>query len=208
MGTDIHFTYESKDKKDNWKELEMDYDYGSRYYIGRNYMLFSVLADVRNGVGFAGVPTYDPIEAIAMPRGLPRDISVVNIDTDDSEYPFGDDENYRYGDHSQSWLTSTEILEYFKSPRTTTRHGIINKDSYIKWDGVIQPDIWCGGISGPDVEIFDVQGIAGTLIPDKYSHVNISWVIDIAQELKYFVDGIRELEEQFGEIRLVFGFDS
>lgn len=42
-------------------------------FDNRNYDLFAALADVRNGVGFAGVKTGKAIEPIAMPRGIPDD---------------------------------------------------------------------------------------------------------------------------------------
>jgi hypothetical protein len=41
----------------------------------RNYDWFAILADVRNGRGFAGVSTGEGFNVTAMPKGLPDDIS-------------------------------------------------------------------------------------------------------------------------------------
>lgn len=71
------------------------------WYSARHYLTFSVLADVRNGYGFAGVQTYSPVTPIAPPRGLPADIS------DDARDWLDDRE-----DHSASWLTLDEIEAY------------------------------------------------------------------------------------------------
>ena len=59
-------------------------------YSRRNYSLFSVLADVRNG---------GQIVPIDSPRGLPDDI-----------HPFS--HQMLSGDHSQSWLLLPELIEY------------------------------------------------------------------------------------------------
>lgn len=51
----------------------------SKYQIkpnsSRNYDWFSILANVRNGSGFAGIKTGNGFDVIAEPRGLPDDIS-------------------------------------------------------------------------------------------------------------------------------------
>ncbi|ECZ7680831.1 hypothetical protein QJB58_000919 [Listeria monocytogenes] len=50
MGCDIHLMVEVRDKKLNqWKEYDIADELLKN--IGRNYNLFSILANVRNGVG-------------------------------------------------------------------------------------------------------------------------------------------------------------
>ncbi|ELU8150828.1 hypothetical protein SD224_002769 [Listeria monocytogenes] len=50
MGCDIHLMVEVRDKKlDQWKEYDIADELLKN--IGRNYNLFSILANVRNGVG-------------------------------------------------------------------------------------------------------------------------------------------------------------
>lgn len=67
MGTDIHMYVERK-IAGSWQLIESE-------DLGRNYALFAILADVRNGYGFGGVQKHKPIEPINFPRGLPDDTS-------------------------------------------------------------------------------------------------------------------------------------
>ena len=206
MGCDIHYTFQRKDENNNWVDTNDGQEYGKDNYIGRNYLLFSVLAGVRNGFGFANTPTYVPIEPIDEPRGIPQDINY------DFDYEFtDDDENCSrvwYGDHSYSYLTSDEILDYFKTKRAVSRCGVITLAAYYEWDGVRQPDMWCGAISGPNVSTFDTQGVRGCVIPDYYTHVKIEWQVDLEESLAYFVESIKQLHAKYGVVRLVFGFDN
>lgn len=56
MGCDIHLMVEVKDRKTNqWTEY--DVADGAIKFIGRNYNLFGILANVRNGFGFAQIDT-------------------------------------------------------------------------------------------------------------------------------------------------------
>lgn len=58
MGTDIHGVFQAFDNG-QWRDVE------SSYEQDRHYQLFAVLAGVRNGYGFAGVPTGEPVTPIA-----------------------------------------------------------------------------------------------------------------------------------------------
>lgn len=93
MGCDIHFYVEVKhgerwqhhSVRDRYEDANQDEDgyrpidykryFKDPLYVGRNYDLFAILADVRNGSGFAGCDTGDGYEPISMPRGLPSDAS-------------------------------------------------------------------------------------------------------------------------------------
>jgi len=72
-------------------------------YSDRNYGLFAILADVRNGHGFAGVRTGEPTVPISAPRGVPDDAS--------DGYR---DEVRQWGEdgHSHTWFTLAELLAY------------------------------------------------------------------------------------------------
>jgi hypothetical protein len=54
MGTDIHCAVEKKQPDGTWKVVDAPFD------DYRNYDSFAILADVRNGHGFAGV---QPVKA-------------------------------------------------------------------------------------------------------------------------------------------------
>lgn len=118
MGTDIHGVFQRHDKATGqW------HDVPSNYEQDRHYQLFAVLAGVRNGHGFAGVPTGEAVTPIAEPRGLPDDFAI-----EDEAHPLAtlehmnplsrkwheDDEKLEVwmGDHSHSWLTGKEILAW------------------------------------------------------------------------------------------------
>ena len=87
MGCDIHMYAEIR-KENKWEkvgrifenpwysedreESEWNTPLTDEPYDGRNYDLFAILADVRNGRGFAGCVTGDRFNPIAEPKGLPR----------------------------------------------------------------------------------------------------------------------------------------
>lgn len=67
-------------------------------YIGRNYVLFAVLANVRNG-------SRNPVPCIVKARGLPKDISTeVKAEA----------ERTLVDSHTHSWLLLSEILNWKK----------------------------------------------------------------------------------------------
>lgn len=200
MGTDIHSTFEKK-VDDEWVEIDLDYDdYDSPYYLKRHYLLFSVLADVRNGYGFAGCKTYDPVIPISEPRGLPPEYK--------SNMPVGWEDNFKWGEHSQSWLLGSEILDYFNNPQSTKREGIITAEQRKDWDGVSRPDDWCGDAFGSGIEVCYDPELSLDVFYEGYTHYRVKWNTDILDELGYFKDLIQELVDEHGEIRMVFGFDS
>ena len=72
MGTDVHAVAQVRSPGETWRDVPINWKQG------RHYFLFAWLADVRNGRGFAGIVTGDPIEPIAEPRGLPDDFEVID----------------------------------------------------------------------------------------------------------------------------------
>lgn len=207
MGCDIHGVWQAK-RDGKW------HDVSSMWEQNRHYLLFSWLADVRNGYGFAGVPTYDPIAPIAQPRGLPDGFTVDG----DTYRPASADaldprrRGYRspeeleapeifMGDHSHSWLTADEILSA-KRPTTVHKVGIVSVEFARAWDGKTPPESWSGGIAGAGVEV--AEGRAA--IRPSTTHVRIEWWQP--DGLDYFVDEVKRLQTEHGEVRLVFGFDS
>lgn len=84
------------------------------YYDGRNYELFSILADVRNSDEFI------PIDS---PRGIPED-------SDERIRKASDD--YGIDGHSHSHFTLEELLNYDWT-QTARMSGIVSGDIYLKW---------------------------------------------------------------------------
>lgn len=122
MGCDIHFYVEKKIKgkwvsADEWEKDEDGYEdvkYQSRFYSGRNYALFSILAGVRN---------YSDLPAISQPRGVPEDAS--------RKYK-KKVKSYGSDGHSHSYFTLAELLNY-NWAATYKCEGTVSAKDYFKW---------------------------------------------------------------------------
>jgi len=144
MGTDIHVCVEKR-MCNRWEAVTKTskYDEEGLYWldIGRCYALFAILANVRNGYGFAGCDTGDGFKPISSPRDLPADASAAVKDSYDEGW-----------DHSISWLTLQELLDYDWT-QTTKLRGWVDAVTYYKWDEWARrrgegPREYCGSIDG------------------------------------------------------------
>lgn len=124
MGCDIH-AFAEKFDEGKWKQIKGRFkntyseSYGDEVYTGRNYELFSLLADVRNGNG---------IVPIALPKGIP---------TDASHGYLAKVEQYGSDGHSHSYFTLEELKNISKKITGQTIHDkslITDKDA----DGTIK----------------------------------------------------------------------
>lgn len=202
MGTDIHFQIHHQVKNDNdgnepewvFSGVDDDEEYDSEFYIGRDYLLFAVLAGVRNRYGTKN----NPLKPIAPLRGLPPELIE---DGDDC---------LLYGVHSQSWLLSTEILEYFKSNVISRNTGIISMCQYMEWDKISPLYRYSGNVFGEGVVILDATEklLSSYETETDNAYVRVSWEMDVSDELDYFIKIIEKLQKEHGIVRMVFGFDS
>lgn len=149
MGCDIHFYVERKDgdewiSADTWEQSEYGPSilYEKRFYNSRNYDLFAILADVRNGRGFAGIDTGDGFNPIAPCRGLPDDVS---------PQVAAEHERWDGDGHSHSWFTVKELMDYDWT-QIAIHRGYVTFPVYEKfkrlqkWDQ--SPEEVCGNVSG------------------------------------------------------------
>lgn len=159
MGCDIHFYVEqSTDKGETWEpagEVTRNAEHAGTpdgwgpeleaqsWYNGRNYSLFAMLADVRNGRGFAGVEIGRPVTPIDDPRGLPANVSDVVKGMSDS---------WGVDGHSHSWFGLEELLAVPWDQNTITHSGMVDADNFYRARRFGKPDSSCGGISGPGIE--------------------------------------------------------
>lgn len=150
MGCDIHL-YAEKREGDKWVTLDRWIDkygdglcvpYKEQFYSGRNYNLFSILADVRNGRGFAGCKTGEGFNPISAPRGTPDDSceEYKNIASDEDG-------------HSHSYFTVAELMAYDWTQESILS-GIVNLRGLARWKLNGHPDEWSGSIAGSGIEIF------------------------------------------------------
>lgn len=175
MGTDIHILAEVFDPmkrrwvparepvKARWgDEGETEYP---QEYDGRNYNLFAILADVRNGRGFAGVQIGEGFNPISEPRGLPADLcdeyaaTARREDSDEDETVATAAPRADLGDHSQTWLSLAELLAFDWTQRSKCC-GWVPWPVFVRWmakvgdetDPVdIEPETYSGGVSGPNI---------------------------------------------------------
>lgn len=182
MGCDIH-PYAEVRRNGKWERADVEVP------SDRNYWTFSILAGVRNGHGFAGVYTGEPVRPIAQPRGLPIDCT---YSSPDSDVGYGEAGYYWLGDHSWSWVTLSELLAY-DLDRANTEGGIITdaQQKALKENGTL-PDSWCGGTNRME------------------GRVHATWQRPL-RECAWLMPKIIEALKPLGDpddVRLVFGFDS
>jgi len=204
-----------------------DRQYATRRYVGpgktrdswysdRNYTVFAILGNVRNGEGFAGVYTHDPLPYISDWRGVPDDVTEATRAVLSNE-------------HSETWCTLAEIMDYdWHAP--IHRGGVVSLEQFehCKRTGE-PPNSWSGGISGQGIVTVSmteadailggrlkidgsVADIATGLMHDALTkvYVNYEWDDTLADSTQHFLDRMKMLAMQAGEheCRLVFDFDS
>lgn len=166
MGCDIHLYVERREdgkwvSADKWEpdtyveegeEPRLCVQYEQRFYRGRNYDLFAILANVRNGRGFAGCDTGDGFVPIAEPRGLPDDCC---------EQVRAESDSWGCDGHSHSHFTLAELFAYDWTQLTTHR-GIVSAGEFVEWsrwkrrDGE-GPANYCGGVGGRAVRTVPIE---------------------------------------------------
>lgn len=188
MGTDIHAVAQAN-INGVWVDIESKFD------EGRHYKLFSHLAGVRNGVGFAGCDTGEAVNPIQEDRGFPDDFT-----SDDNSY--GDGHNGQWmGDHSYGWVSAYEVINHDWGQGVS--RGVISLEAYKKWDGD-EPNGYCGMIGGRDILVSDDC----ENLPEGTTHVRVEWK-NSSDRFDYFVDEVAQMvSDNNADVRIVFGFDS
>jgi hypothetical protein len=213
MGCDIHIFAEVKNKETNkWEKVgnvfKSCFDHVKELqdepYEGRNYDLFAILADVRNGRGFAGVKTSEGFNPISEPRGLPEDVS-----NDVNERS----ESWDSDGHSHSYFTVQELLDYDWN-QITMKRGYISLQQYnvLKESGEKWPDSWSGGVAGHNIVCIDEHEVEGYQFEnDKKYYINYHWTITYKESADFFHDTTIPTLLQLGSpnnVRIVFWFDN
>ena len=207
MGCDIHICTEVKKdfndeeywwccdhfKYNNYKRYDAEEPsmYIKEIYNGRNYELFTALADVRHCNG---------INVISKPKGLPEDVSEVVKKESDS---------WGIDGHSHSWLTARELFIYQNKNPYTKHSGMVYGEDLerLKKDG-IPPKWWCGWTSDSSAEYCEWI-VPGSVVDElvecvKKRMAEEFWIFDFLSEEKK--------EEKYWEFadsfRIVFWFDN
>lgn len=181
MGCDIHVVAEVR-SGDKWSLSDIEIPHG------RDYNSFAILANVRNGYGFAGCDTGDELQFISLPRGLPVDLS---FELNDKLQNEKETDFFWLGDHSFSWVTLQEMLDYPYAGEIVTR-GLVTAEQAKKYKLTGEaPKTWCGWTN-----------IIG--------YESIEWERPMKEAAWLFGEIIEKISP-IGEpenVRIVFGFDS
>lgn len=151
MGTDIHGRLRYK----RWSH-QKNYDYIDLppLFDERDYDFFAILANVRNGYGFAGSKRYEnPIKPITKDRGLPKD------EPDNYEYDSETEEEsgIYYGDHSFGYVTLKELKETTLHLQKVIRTGWFALKEYEEVLNGKEPTTWCSDAGGNTVQCITRQ---------------------------------------------------
>jgi len=202
MGCDIHFFVEVKQADGTWKWVK---DKDKPFYDGRNYDLFAILADVRNGHGFAGSKTGDGFNPISDPRGLPTDAS---SEVREKAEDWGDD------GHSHSYLSVAE-LRSFDWGQTTGHQGHVNLEGFKEYLQKGKPSAWCGGVGGGAVRNVSIEAmtemVKGNIPLNEHWYTVVSWTETYAASVGDFLTETLPKLEALGapeDVRCVFWFDN
>lgn len=230
MGCDIHSFIEVKKNGKwehyNWRDekyLIGTYDDGSPQYsydgyfddplyIGRNYDLFAILANVRNGRGFAGIKTSEGFEPMDMPRGLPVDVTAEVAKQSDDWDSDG---------HSHSWFLLSDLLSYDYDKQGTTQYGVVNSHGYQEFKEKGKPSMYSGDVSGSRVR--HISNLAmdevlagselGKIMSEEFSlYTRVEWHETyrdaVGEHWFKTLEVMKGLSDKPEDVRLVFWFDN
>jgi len=163
-------------------------------YSGRNYELFAILAGVRN--------RYD-IKPIALPKGLPQDLSR-EIRQEANKW--------LRDERICSYLTLAELQAYDWHGQTFLRHVSLGADEYEQYMRTGRAETWnvYGGLKGmiTNMEMFELvrSGQAGR------ERTTVSWPEHYAEPAKDFIEAVLPKLEALAKgdadsVRIVFSFD-
>lgn len=217
MGTDIHSIVQVRKVGERFNLLEVGDAPpplpGAWVTVGvavagdpRSYNTFAMLADVRNGRGFAGIKTSDGFPVIHEPRGLPADVGVsedqVKIDraqlvaawnydgevvpTDSKDarrLKYMDDDTMWLGAHSYSWATLAELRAFVANVALKFQSrlcGVVARQEYLAAKAEKREfNSWCGMCSGPGIVIADEPAAGEDML--ECTHVRASWTVPAMQ---------------------------
>lgn len=225
MGCDIHIVIQ-RQIGETWQDVpwqRMPYNFpgapqeidgipvAPEVFTNRNYDLFGILANVRNGSGFAGIVMGTGWPSLAPGRGCPEGFDP-EAQPPDPHYP---DEGSKFmGGHSFTHVMLDELKSYDWDGVSSTLFGVISAKDYEKLPPGAAPASYSGDISGPGILQYDPDEYlkakrSGMLAERPY--VRVVWQ-ESAREATYDWPGkvIPWLEglADGAPLRLTLGFDS
>lgn len=228
MGTDIHLYVERKENGkwvscDKWTKLEyseeedvLSVDYEAQFYTDRNYNLFAILANVRNGYGFAGIKTGEGFNIISKPKGLPEDVC--------QEVKAISEELDTNG-HSHSFFTVQELMDFDWTQTTKLQWVVdgVNFEEFERWrkHNGESPRHYCGEISGNSIRYISNKEMRDLISScsnereieeaTKNCYTLVKWEQPYYKCAKTFLSETMPKLWRFGnpkDVRIVFWFDN
>jgi hypothetical protein len=193
MGVEIQSVFQRRNKTTGrWESMH------DTFVVERSHTLFAALTGVKT--------LYGVVPCIALPRGLPNDFNVKQDGMRENTLRDGDPEGWM-GKQNRSWLTSTEMLQWFKTMSLGQRTGILSRIDYLAWDKVSPADdrFW---IQAEDDMVLVIDEPYLDLNALSFTHIQVVWTQDFTPHFSWFFEEVNKLHHRFGEIRFVFGFDN
>lgn len=195
MGTDIYGRLRYKNYKNEYEYVELPPALEMRHYD-----FFTIIADVRNGYGFAETLT----TPITSKRGL----------LDESIDSYGDTpDGFWYGDHSHTHVTLQDLLDTNLHYQTVIRRGYIKLEDFLSLKDGESPTSWNGDVCGQTVRKIS-SAEPHTLEPEE----GISYYVYYEWEDQPFIEKIEQLKSWMSlyidyynepkDVILFMGFDS
>lgn len=211
MGTDIHAIVRVTKKGKEVRRVEVP-----DMFLDRDYDFFTVLANVRNGTGFAMSERYTrKANYYTDERGFPKGFK-----------PLGEagsiyfEEGHWAGYHDFGYVTSSELIaQYDVATQVVEKVGLFSLDDYKKKLSGDTDFGWCGDVRGKKVVKIEGQDIDINFIlelekiekkTDKSIFIKHKWETqpfkDKIDELIKFLEVCKRGPDE--ETQFIFGFDS
>lgn len=105
--------------------------------------------------------------------------------------------NYLYG---RSWVLGSEFMDFVDADVTVIGQGCLSAAQYAKWDGK-ESDMIFGHGSGVTVPMSEAKlGVV-------YDNVLVNWETTRREAMGELVKIVEELMDEYGEVRIIYGFD-
>lgn len=217
MGTDINMVAEVRENG-KWKTFDkMIFKHWEGFdfeeidnipYTNRNYNVFAILADVRNGCEYKDGTKEEKFNCIAQAKGLPDDICESSI-------------NYLpdYG-YCNSYLTLKEIFDFDWQQKHIVR-ATVNEKCYVEeiLNG-ISPNSYCRGAGGGNLKTVSSEIMDKILSGELERDCNTTYYVlcdfpakTYAEYASDFLKSMEILKENIPEdtsledVRIIFNFD-
>ncbi|MFH5185757.1 hypothetical protein ACHHV8_25625 [Paenibacillus sp. TAB 01] len=190
------------EKADYWERLLEEEKNGTSGFIydGRHYLLFALLAGVRN--------QYE-ITPISEPKCMPNDVSseIKSIS-----------EEWGCDGHSHTWLTAKELTEFDWS-QTVVQEGWVSENQYQVFMERGRPESWSGGVGGGRVRHVSNTEM-NRILKEKYPweendsfYTLVKWALPYSEIVGSFYSwSVPKMKELAGNdlesARIVFWFDN